>query len=273
MISIPDIVPTGCRWTNNSCAYDALFFILYNMWLTDPIYFTANFHSLNSEWLGLISETFQKHLCKEYTLEQVRDYIRCKLCNAYPNHFTFGHNTSVEGLISKIFTSQVVFNKSYRICSNDHQSHFVESFNCSLYPGGTGNMQWTTIQDFFNVCDNRPLPDPCVLCDSQMKKIDKIVHAPVLIAVIVSRTLTPADHALYININNSITQYNLCGIIYYGGEHFTARYIDRQQTVWFNDGVRTGHSSIKEGDIHQVDLIKCPDNRDAELYIYAKAVV
>ncbi|KAK0433760.1 hypothetical protein EV421DRAFT_1666825, partial [Armillaria borealis] len=47
--------------------------------------------------------------------------------------------------------------------------------------------------------------------------------------------------------------YNLYGIIYYGGEHFTARYIDRQQTVWFNDGVRTGHSSIKEGDIHQMD--------------------
>ncbi|KAK0435835.1 hypothetical protein EV421DRAFT_1667242, partial [Armillaria borealis] len=234
---------------NNSCAYDSLVFVLYNIWLTDPISFTANFHTMNSEWLGLMSGSFQKHLCKEYTLEQVRDYIRRKLCNAFPNYFTFGNNTSVEGLVSKIFTSSVVFNKSYHICSNEHQSHSTESFNCSLYPGGTGNVQWTTIQDFFNICDNRPLPYSYIVCGGPMQKKDKIVHAPILIAVIVSCTLTPADHALYINVNNNITQYKLHGIIDYGDKHFTARYIDKNQTVWFNDGIKTGRSSIEEGDI------------------------
>ncbi len=43
-----------------------------------------------------------------------------------------------------------------------------------------------------------------------------------MIAVIVSRTATPADHTLHININDNATQYVLRGIIYYGESHFTA---------------------------------------------------
>ncbi|PBK94392.1 hypothetical protein ARMGADRAFT_927676 [Armillaria gallica] len=235
--SLESIIPQGCHWYNYSCAYDAIVFILYNIWASDIDYFSIKFRELNSEWLGLMSDSFKKHINKQYSLEQIQDYICHRLCNVYPDHFKFGANASVEDVFSKIFTGSTVFNKVYCTCSNGHQTHIIESYNCSFYLGGTGELQWTTIQDFFNICNNRPVSQKCNVCGCNMKKIDMLMYAPGMIAVVVSWTAIPADHTLHININENATQYILCGIIYFRENHFTAQYIDNTQTVWFNDGI------------------------------------
>ncbi len=177
--SLESIIPQGCHWYNNSCAYDAVIFILYNIWASDIDYFSVKFGELSSEWLGLMSDSFKKNIHKQYTLEQIRDYIRRRLCNVYPDYFKFGANASVEGIFSKIFTGSVVFNKAYCTCPKGHQSHMIESYNCSFYLGGTGELHWTTIQDLFNICNNRPVSQECNVCGCSMKKIDMFMYAPV----------------------------------------------------------------------------------------------
>ncbi|PBK88616.1 hypothetical protein ARMGADRAFT_937042, partial [Armillaria gallica] len=198
------------------------YFILYNIWASDIDYFSVKFGELSSEWLGLMSDSFKKNIYKQYTLEQIRDYIRRRLCNVYPDYFKFRANANVKGIFSKIFTGSVVFNKVYRTCPKGHQSHMIESYDCSFYLGETGELHWITIQNFFNICNNKPVSQECNMCGCSMKEIDMFMYAPNMIAVIVSQIATPADHTLHININDNATQYVLCGIIYYGESYFTA---------------------------------------------------
>ena len=34
--------------------------------------------------------------------------------------------------------------------------------------------------------------------------------------------------------------YRLCGIIYFGSSHFVVRIIDKSESVWYNDGYKSG---------------------------------
>ncbi|KAF9455951.1 hypothetical protein BDZ94DRAFT_1135828, partial [Collybia nuda] len=52
--------------------------------------------------------------------------------------------------------------------------------------------------------------------------------------------------------------YCLRGIIYYGDNHFTARYITSGGQIWFHDGMITGQSMRYEGMLNsQLDLYTC----------------
>ncbi len=129
-------------------------------------------------------------------------------------------------------------------------------------------MPWTSIQDFIDICNNRLLPEHCVICSCDMRKMETFNYAPAIISVMVSWTSTPADCTICLNINDNVIQYNLCGIIYYRDNHFTSRYIDKNQAVWFNDGIQQGHNCVAEGSIETVNLQQGPEDRDTEIYLY-----
>ncbi|PBL04584.1 hypothetical protein ARMGADRAFT_1071027 [Armillaria gallica] len=44
--SVAPNMPAGCKWSNNSCAYDAVLFILYNMWRSDDTRYSIERHML-----------------------------------------------------------------------------------------------------------------------------------------------------------------------------------------------------------------------------------
>ncbi|KAF8235366.1 hypothetical protein L208DRAFT_1013932, partial [Tricholoma matsutake] len=54
----PTDSPQGSQWSNNSCAYDAVMSILYNIWQDDPTQRTIQFRDVNNEYLGQISDSF-----------------------------------------------------------------------------------------------------------------------------------------------------------------------------------------------------------------------
>ncbi|KAF8582491.1 hypothetical protein K439DRAFT_1351090, partial [Ramaria rubella] len=41
----------------------------------------------------------------------------------------------------------------------------------------------------------------------------------------------------------------LAGVIYFGGEHFTAQIVDHRMKVWYHDGITTKRSCTYEGDL------------------------
>ncbi|KAF8229954.1 hypothetical protein L208DRAFT_1284200 [Tricholoma matsutake] len=70
-------VPLGIIWSNNSCAYDSVFSILYAVWkTTKPEYWSHNFGSINDDILEDICNGFQSHLDGLTSLEHVRDIFR-----------------------------------------------------------------------------------------------------------------------------------------------------------------------------------------------------
>ncbi|KAJ7015909.1 hypothetical protein C8F04DRAFT_984446, partial [Mycena alexandri] len=52
----------------------------------------------------------------------------------------------------------------------------------------------------------------------------------------------------------SVVTMKLRGIIYAGQAHFTCRYIERDGTMWFHDGITTGRNCLEE-----VKLQSLPD--------------
>ncbi len=65
----------GLIWSNNSCAYNTLLSILYNMWNQDIAFWTAGFKRFNGEWLKPLSNLFSRHQGGEISLEEARDKL------------------------------------------------------------------------------------------------------------------------------------------------------------------------------------------------------
>ncbi|EPQ50475.1 hypothetical protein GLOTRDRAFT_50397 [Gloeophyllum trabeum ATCC 11539] len=49
-------------------------------------------------------------------------------------------------------------------------------------------------------------------------------------------------------------KYYLTGIIYHGDYHFNCRFIGKDGTIWYNDGMVTGRNCIEEGNLTYTDL-------------------
>ncbi|KAK0434713.1 hypothetical protein EV421DRAFT_1717320 [Armillaria borealis] len=67
---------------------------------------------------------------------------------------------------------------------------------------------------------------------------------------------TPPDGTLHIVVDNTVVVYRLAGIVYYGNCHFTARFVDFDGNVWFNDGMIHARSVNREGTVDTVDLMQ-----------------
>ncbi|KAK0438528.1 uncharacterized protein EV420DRAFT_1214656, partial [Desarmillaria tabescens] len=79
---------------------------------------------------------------------------------------------------------------------------------------------------------------------------------------------TEPDQTFSMQVAGKSAGYCLTGVIYYGTAHFTARYVDRTGTMWFNDGYINSRTSNKEGDITDLDMKMSTDGRKPVLAVY-----
>jgi hypothetical protein len=105
------IMPKGICWSNNSCAYDPIVSILYNIWLDNPVEQSEAFELLNNRFLGLLAGSFRQHLEGAYTLEEVRDYLRRSLQRFDPVRFAWGIYTSVHSVLDNILMTEFPIRK------------------------------------------------------------------------------------------------------------------------------------------------------------------
>ncbi len=112
--------PSRCAWYNNSCPYNSLLFVLANTWKSDPIRYAECFDGINREWMGELSKSLTLHIKGKYSLEQVRDFMRCKLHREFPNVFIYGKETSPGAITEKWFISQTPFMIISSKCTNGH---------------------------------------------------------------------------------------------------------------------------------------------------------
>ncbi|PBK58295.1 hypothetical protein ARMSODRAFT_900599, partial [Armillaria solidipes] len=60
--------PYGTSRSNNSCAYDAFFAVIFNVWHSDMVRFKIGFHEMSPQYLGKLSESFDLHILGTYNL-------------------------------------------------------------------------------------------------------------------------------------------------------------------------------------------------------------
>lgn len=67
-------------------------------------------------------------------------------------------------------------------------------------------------------------------------------------------------------------RWTLQGIVYFGSNHYTSRFIDDDDSVWYHDGADTGSHCLHNGDsITDLIDINTVHNRRAYIVIYRHA--
>ncbi|KIM73593.1 hypothetical protein PILCRDRAFT_80959, partial [Piloderma croceum F 1598] len=92
-----DNTPPGTQWDGNnySCAYDALFTILFNIWATKLKKMEEKKFQESNQYLVTLHDGFQKYLRVVSTLETARDSVRTLLHKNDPVLFPSGHTGCV----------------------------------------------------------------------------------------------------------------------------------------------------------------------------------
>ncbi|KAK0216365.1 hypothetical protein IW262DRAFT_1276804, partial [Armillaria fumosa] len=262
--------PMGCRWSHNSCAYDAVIFILFNTWNSSRGEHGVDFAELGNKWLDLATACFERFTRHEYTLEQVRDYLRRALHRDYPSEFVFSQNTSVEALMMRLLRSASVFTTTEHKCRHGHCDNVVKQHCCVVLPYTTGTLSWNTHQQFFDNTLSVPSRIRCNTCMIELCITTTYNVAPPLFAIDVASTSVLPDHSIRLTVGTGTADYRITGIVYYGASHFTARYMDADRTVWFNDGLVHGRRACREGSISEIDLGHDPSGKEIASYIYLR---
>ena len=114
IISIQHPQPVGMKWSENSCAYDSVFTILFNIWQRDHQWWSLVLEQLGNGFCTLFIEEFERYRRKEMSLEAGRDII-CRELGKVNRFLHFGEYTSIEQVCHTIFsTSEVVYEVYYQ---------------------------------------------------------------------------------------------------------------------------------------------------------------
>jgi hypothetical protein len=245
-------VPLGTRWQNNSCAYDAVITLLFNIWREDAISETDSWGELQCELLDSLTQGFHKHediqvasgSVRTFTLEQIRDFLRRRLAR-FSAEFTFGSYTSVHSVTEQLLKTCEPVTTSDLYCPNNHDIHRHPSStsNCEIIIFGGPSLQ-ACVDNFTFETATR-----CSTCDAYLSRVTTFVQTPPLLAFDLGNNAPLLDPILWVSCRDAHappSRYSLRGIIYFENNHFTARVITRTGMVWFHDGMFTGRSLLYE---------------------------
>ena len=126
--------PIGMIWSQNSCAYDSIFTILFNIWCRDTDNWRMIFTRLGNEFCVLLVNEFTRYDRKEISLEVARDTVRKELDKA-SEYMRFGSYTSIEEICEAIFTTREAVYHTYYQCPDNHQQFYSQSHTIYLSRG------------------------------------------------------------------------------------------------------------------------------------------
>ncbi|KAF8240173.1 hypothetical protein L208DRAFT_1234842, partial [Tricholoma matsutake] len=246
----------GIIWSNNSCAYDSVFSILYAVWKTNPEYWSHTFGSINDDILEDICNGFQSHLDGQTLLENVRDIFRHKLDDLRIAGLRWGRHTSVVRLLQLMFTTPTQIVSSQLTCSQEHtltqaQTHQHSVWSCIL---SSGTSPYVSIQDWIQNHQEGSM-SRCSECNQHLICSYSFVSVPaILIFEFEGKKLKIDPEVTIVSRNNQ-----QCAI-------YNADY----EQLWFHDGITTGPNMVYEGLLQSMTDLMHHRGKEAVVAIYAK---
>ncbi|TFK59089.1 hypothetical protein BDN72DRAFT_781231 [Pluteus cervinus] len=228
----------GTIWDDNSCAYDAVITILYNLWLNNPIYWSSAFTNIGSHIILFLDVNFHEVLNNSLTLDSVRDGFRELLCLSYRLHFRFGQFTSVDQILLYTLASHYNVLSSSTSCPHLHVVNGPEApiKNCYVSIAGVAGNNIPLIS-ILNNCTTECVNE-CGACGYQLIRTYKLITAPPILFVDTSMYAVDITTQVIVNVGGQNHMYKLHSIIYFGNYHFTCVVIDSANKMWFHDGMK-----------------------------------
>ena len=269
--AVQHLRPVGMKWSENSCAYDSVFTILFNIWQRDRQRWSFVFEQLGNEFGTLFSQEFQRYHRNEASLEAGRDVIRREL-GKVNRLLRFGEYTSIEQVCQTIFSTGEVVYEVYYQCPSRHRylycqerSIFIEDSNSFTY---RSTSQWMETNSWQGT--NR-----CQACGLRVSIETSFSVAPPLLALKFSSCNIEIDHSIKINVHGVLYIYSLAGVVYFksGESHFVSNIITEDNRIWYYDGLVNGGQMVNTRllDADPATLNTCRGG-SAILAIYVKSL-
>ncbi|KZW03465.1 hypothetical protein EXIGLDRAFT_587129, partial [Exidia glandulosa HHB12029] len=227
-------IPSGLKWDNQnySCAYDVVITSLYYLWLEERTCVTSYLQRAN-RISALLYDNIVQYSCAQLTFERCRDNIRVALHEINPSYFPYGQSYCALADVAEILLTPVTV-PNWRVC-----------YSCSLCRKTT-QIEKVPVKVLYTVSELGIQDDLCKYlstqsriprCCTEYSVADlQVLEGPALLVCYIHR----------ISINNlqnlqlvvSSCSWRLCVCVYYGGAHFTMRYVDLQNRTWYYDGMQ-----------------------------------
>lgn len=115
-----NLSPEGLIWSNNSCGYDSVFMILYQIWLKDPHIWSGIYKAMNTEWMGKLADRFKQYKSGQSTLEISHNEIRRSLAHQHPARLRWGGYIDIEHLLSTLLSCNGAVSDYEFSCEEGH---------------------------------------------------------------------------------------------------------------------------------------------------------
>ena len=219
----------GTKWQNNSCAYDAIITILFNIWYDpNPEPSTTSFEDTQCDLFNALIQSFHSHCDKSLTsssqvvsangsttfsLEEIRDYFRHCLARL-SQEFTFGSYTCIQSIAKYLFCAEEIVTTSNVSCPEGHngnprnQQSSTSSYQIIIL--GTAKNSLQACMDDFSL----ELVSKCMTCDTYLMKHTTFIQAPPLLTFDISTRISlvfSINLILWILCDSTHVQYVLRG--------------------------------------------------------------
>jgi len=266
-----DDAPSGTQWDgeNYSCAYDALFTILFSIWVSKPKKWKKIFKESN-QYLSTLHDGFQKYLSGVSTLEAARDDVRTLLYDNDPVLFPSGHRgCSVSALATQMFYPVFKVPQLHLKCSHCNHTIIINSNRV----GRLMHVAHSATGSIAQILEHHMCHQSQQVCGNCNAPLETKIHFSdphKIYAVDVTDRHVTLSRTVKIQGFARATTLHLKGLVYHGDFHFTCRIIDESGNIWLHDGMTTGRSTLKEGkfgSVSQPNLKECR-NKQLCLVIY-----
>ncbi|KAF6745134.1 hypothetical protein DFP72DRAFT_771740, partial [Ephemerocybe angulata] len=260
--------PDGFIWDSKSysCAYDALFTVLYNIWTPAPDVWGPRLRGLTPMMKELV-QNFTQISDGTLTMEEGRDNMRELLFRTMPEEFPKGRQfASIDVLVRTMLESDEIFGATKEVCiacsytSPEDGSNGVVLYTVTTLRPNTnrtkrpGSLAKTGIEDAL-YSQATSTPDVCPNCANRLgtfsfmwRQMDIAVFPDLLALELADNDVQRLEPMLRLPSTHGHCLLSLRGVIYHStlGGHFTSRVVDPSGGVWYHDGAVTGRDLVYE---------------------------
>ena len=232
--SPPDpFFPAATQWSNNSCAYDSVITVLYNLWMANPVYWSNCFVAYDNVYLQTLVHEFQEVFHAKKTLSGARDVFLNLLHFNHPNEFVLGRFASVQRILERVLICPWPVVQVNHNCQNLHvMSPPTLSSNAHVFMNHNNSAVdlQAKLASFVSLSNH-----VCGFCHAFVGSRYSFVAAPALISFDVEH----CSCLINLDLVVAMRSYRLCGIVYYSADHFTCAVV-ANGNMWTHNGFQHG---------------------------------
>ena len=280
--------PVGFIWSSSySCAYDSLFSIIHNAYYSDPDWNTRL--GFNYPMLDRLCTYFDKVKYEGITLEYARDSMWQDLCNINRHKFPRSQNptsvevdgTAMEDLCDEVLKfndANVAYVDWCKVCQKIYSTTKCNEtlWTCTREAWNESSNKVTksyknkTMQNWVDALFSQDSYKTCPSCEESIIHQIQFTSHPYFVPFVIENVMINISHHVVIQDTN----YRLCGLIYFGGEHFITRIVDPSGQLWLNDSQVNGRECKYDGNIvnaNESNILKCK-GKMLKVVLYCKAL-